>query len=240
LELKTRCDGLQLCEDSCQALGSTFHGKRCGSIGDIGCFSLQQTKSVSSGEGGVAVTNDEGVYDRLRHIRNHGNKYGVFQEKYRDIIATNYRLTEIQAAVALYALRDYPRVLKRQLERFKVLYESLAASHVFAPQEQYKYSTRNGYIIGSVIRKTITNPEGTRQRFLEKNHRFNRGTPGYVVGSGYSEVVYDLPAFQRFKASEHPCPNAEELVKRSVWFDARKMPMEIVKELAREIEKFRT
>lgn len=239
LELKTQYDGLVVCEDSCQALGSTFQDKMCGTIGDMGCFSLQQTKSLSSGEGGVVVTNDESLHDSLRHIRNHGNKYGKLQEKYTEIIASNYRLTEIQAAIALHALRNYPSVLKDQLERFHVLSDSLAVSEVLVPQGQYPKSSRNGYIIGSTIRTALRNPEATRKQFLEENHRFSRSLPGYVVGPGYSEVVYNLPAFRRLKLTEHPCPNAEELVKRSVWFDVRKMPMEIVKELGRQIEKFR-
>jgi dTDP-4-amino-4,6-dideoxygalactose transaminase len=239
MELKMRHDGLYVCEDSCQALGSTFRNQMCGSIGDMACFSLQQTKSLSSGEGGVAVTNSEILYECLKHIRNHGNKYGEFREKYSDIVATNYRLTEIQAAVAFHALRNYPNVIKDQLERFRILFDSLAGSEVFVPQAQPVNSSRNGYIVGSAIGTAIRNPEAGRQRFLEENRRFNRGLPGYVVGPGYSELVYDLPAFQRFKVTEHPCPNAEELVKRSVWFDVRKMTIDTVKELAREVEKFR-
>ena len=240
LELKKQRNRLLVCEDSCQALGSNYHSRMCGSIGDIGCFSLQQTKSLSSGEGGVAVTNDENIYDCLRHIRNHGNKYGKFQEKYRDIVATNFRLTEIQAAIGLHALREYPSVVKGQLERFNILFDSLTASQGLVPQKQYSDSSRNGYIVGSTITTSARHPERARERFLRENSRFNKGMPGYVVGPGYSELVYDLPAFRRFKVTEHPCPNAEGLVKRSVWFDVRKMPIEIVKELARKIEKFKT
>jgi dTDP-4-amino-4,6-dideoxygalactose transaminase len=240
MELKKRYDRLLIIEDSCQALGSTYQGKMCGSMSNIGCFSLQQTKSVSSGEGGMAVTNDDELYDRLRHIRNHGNKYGKFQAKYPDIIASNYRLTEIQAAIAFHGMRDYSQTVKEQLARFEILFESLTASEELEPQQTYPKSTRNGYIIGSAFRKTQRDPESARQRFLEENRRFNKGIPGFVVGPGYSEPVYDLPAFRRFKPNEHPCPNAEELWKRSVWYDVRKMPVETVKDLAREIEKFRS
>jgi dTDP-4-amino-4,6-dideoxygalactose transaminase len=238
--LKQVSGDLLVCEDSCQALGSVYHGRMCGSFGDLACFSLQQTKSLNTGEGGVVVTSNEELCDRLRHIRNHGNKYGTSQERFKDIVATNYRLTEIHALIGLHGLKAYAKVVKEQLERFRILYESLEASTVFLPQETYPNSTRNGYIIGSRLKPEISNPEDVRKRFLEKNSRFNRSMPGYVVGPGYSELVYDLPAFQKFKVTEHPCPNAEELWRRSIWFDARKMPKEIVKALGREIEKFRT
>jgi len=238
-ELKQKMNRLLIIEDTCQALGSIYHESMCGSIGDIGCFSFQQTKSVSSGEGGIAATNDDELFDRLRHIRNHGNKYGTFQAKYPDIIASNYRLTEIQAAIAYHGMQDYPRIVKEQLERFEILLESLTMAKEFEPQKTYPKSTRNGYIIGSTISKSNKEPQSARQRFLDDNRRFNRGIPGFVVGPGYSEPVYDLPAFRRFKPSEHPCPNVEELWKRSVWYDVRKMPVETVKDLGREIEKFR-
>jgi dTDP-4-amino-4,6-dideoxygalactose transaminase len=238
-KLKEMSAGLLVCEDACQALGSVFQGRKCGSFGDVACFSLQQTKSLNSGEGGVVVTNDEEMYNRLRHLRNHGNKYGPFQEKYKDIVATNYRLTELQALIALHGLKAYPKVVKGQLELFRILRESIIGSQFLLPQETYPKSTRNGYIIGSRIRPEVSDPENVRKGFLDKNRRFNKSRPGYVVGPGYSELTCDLPAFQRFKAAQHPCPNAEELQKRSIWFDIRKMPTETVKDLGREIEKFR-
>jgi dTDP-4-amino-4,6-dideoxygalactose transaminase len=237
--LKDACAGLPIIEDSCQALGSIFQGQKCGSFGELACFSLQQTKSLNSGEGGLIVTSDEETYNRLRYIRNHGNKYGAFQEKYKDIVATNYRLTELQSLIALHGLKNYPEVIKDQLKRFKILEESMVASKFLLPQETYPDSIRNGYIIGSRIQPNVPNPEDVRKRFLEKNRMFNKSIPGYVVGQGYSELAYDLPAFQRFKPNDHPCPNAEELLKRSIWFDVRKMTIETVKKLGREIEKFR-
>ncbi len=238
-ELKKMHINLHVCEDSCQGLGSTFDGKMCGSFGDTACFSLQQTKSLSSGEGGVVVTGSKELYDRLRHLRNHGNKYGPFRERFTDILATNYRLTEIQAAIALHALKGYPAIVRKQLEQFRIMSERLAASELLELQAQPRDSTRNGYIIGSRIQPRISDPERVRERLLKKIARFDRGIPGCVIGPGYSELVYDLPAFRRFKSTEHPCPQAEELVRRSIWFDVRKMPKEAVKELTREIEKFK-
>jgi perosamine synthetase len=239
LEMKKMRTNLHVCEDSCQALGSTFDGKMCGSFGDTACFSLQQTKSLSSGEGGVVVTNSEELYDRLRHLRNHGNKYGPFRERFTDIIGTNYRLTEIQAAIALHALKGYKAIVRKQIELFRIMSDGLTASEMLELQAQHKDSTRNGYIIGSRIQSRISDPERIRQKLLKRIARFNKGVPGCVIGPGYNELVYDLPAFRRFKSTEHPCPQAEELVRRSVWFDIRKMPKETVKELTRQIEKFK-
>jgi len=223
---------LVICEDAAQALGSVFRGKKCGQFGLVACFSLQQSKSLSTGEGGVIVTNNEKVYDMLRHIRNHGNKYGPFKKRFRNIIATNYRLTEIQAAIALHALKDYDKVVSAQRHRVRILTEAMRASRRFLAQRWPKNSEPNGYIVGSRIDGT----HRTRARFLRKTKRFNKGVPGYVVGPGYSELVYQLPAFRYLRAG---CPTAEAIVRHAVWIDARKMPIDVVKELAREIEHFK-
>jgi len=218
-----------ICEDAAQALGSTFRGKKCGSYGRAACFSLQQTKSLSTGEGGVVVTDDREVYDKLRHLRNHGNKYGPFRKIYSHMIATNYRLTEIQAAIAVHALRNYDKVVSAQRRRARVLIEAIQSSRVFVPQKWPDHSEPNGYIVGCRIRGS----HKARGRFLRMASRFNKGIPGYVVGGGYAELAYQLPALRYLKAS---CPTAEAVVRDAVWVDARKMPMEVVKELARTIE----
>ena len=223
---------LTICEDASQALGSVFRGKKCGQFGLVACFSLQQSKSLSAGEGGVIVTNSEEVCDRLRHIRNHGNKYGPFRRRFRNIIATNYRLTEIQAAIALHALKSYDRIVSAQRQRARILSEAMGTSRRFLAQRWPKNSEPNGYIVGS----RVDGVHMTRERFLRKVKRFNRGFPGYVVGPGYSELVYQLPAFQYLRAK---CPTAEAVLRHAVWIDARRMPIDVVKDLAREIERFK-
>lgn len=236
---KTSCvpgGKLLVVEDAAQAIGSTFDGVPCGSRADIATFSLQATKSVTCGEGGVCVTNNEEYYQRLLHIRNSGNKYGPFKERYSHIIATNYRLTEIGAAIATHSLKEFERTgLKAQIERAKILAEAMDKNRLFTQQGRplTEWTTEgNGYIIGS----TLPTPE-MRDRFLKKAKRFNRGEPGYVVGAGYSETVSQLPAFRRWATT--PCSVAEDLVTRFSWFDVRAMPMSTVKDLARVVEKFR-
>jgi perosamine synthetase len=88
--------GLTLIEDAAQAHGATVAGRPVGSFG-IGCFSMYATKNVWAGEGGIVTTNDDELATRLRLIRNQGTR-----EQYRyEIVGQNYRLTEIQAALAI-------------------------------------------------------------------------------------------------------------------------------------------
>lgn len=89
-------------EDACQAIGSAFNGKRAGAIGDIGAFSFYPAKNLGAyGDGGALVTNDKSVAERVRMLRNYGQK-----EKYHHVyLAYNRRLDSIQAAVLRVKLR---------------------------------------------------------------------------------------------------------------------------------------
>ncbi len=88
--------GVALVEDAAQALGATDRGRAVGSFG-VGCFSLYATKNLTSGEGGVVTCDDDALADRIRLLRNQG-----MRARYQyEIPGHNYRLTDLQAAVAI-------------------------------------------------------------------------------------------------------------------------------------------
>ena len=93
--------GLALIEDAAQAHGARFDGRAVGSFG-IGCFSFYATKNVMCGEGGMITTNDGTLADHLRLLRNQG-----MRARYQyEIVGHNYRMTELQAAIAIPQLRQ--------------------------------------------------------------------------------------------------------------------------------------
>jgi dTDP-4-amino-4,6-dideoxygalactose transaminase len=87
---------LNVVEDACQAHGALYNGKKVGSIGDIGCFSFYPTKNIGCcGDGGIAVTNNETLAEKMQMLRN----YGQSKKYYHDFMGYNSRLDEIQAAI---------------------------------------------------------------------------------------------------------------------------------------------
>jgi len=88
--------GLPVVEDACQAIGAGYRGKRAGAMGDLGCFSFFPSKNLGgAGDGGMVVSRDQGLADRVRQLRNHG-----MQPKYfHAMVGFNSRLDELQAAV---------------------------------------------------------------------------------------------------------------------------------------------
>jgi dTDP-4-amino-4,6-dideoxygalactose transaminase len=105
--------GIKVIEDAAQAPGSMLKGRYVGSWGDLGIFSLNFHKHIHTGEGGMIVTNDDNLALRCQLIRNHGeNAVEVFGvEDISNIIGSNYRLTEIQAAIASEQMKKLDNLL---------------------------------------------------------------------------------------------------------------------------------
>ncbi len=101
--------GLHLVEDAAQAHGATFQGRRAGSFGPA-MFSLYATKNLMTGEGGLATTDDDELADRLRLYRNHGMR----RRYYHDELGTNFKPTDLSAALGLAQL---PRLDERTARR---------------------------------------------------------------------------------------------------------------------------
>lgn len=115
---------LLLIEDAAQAFGATYKGRPVGSIGDIGAFSFNVYKTITSGDGGMIVTDDEEVYRRCFAFHDQGHaplRTGV-EIGERPFIGLDFRFTELQAAVLLAQLRKLPRIvnhLRANKRRYK-------------------------------------------------------------------------------------------------------------------------
>ena len=104
--------GLAVIEDAAHAPGALWRGRRCGAIGDVGCFSFFANKNLPVGEGGMVVTDDDAIAEQIRLLRSHGmttltwDRHRGHAHSY-DVVARgyNYRLDEIRAAIGLVQLR---------------------------------------------------------------------------------------------------------------------------------------
>jgi perosamine synthetase len=105
--------GLVTIEDAACALGASYRGQPCGTLGDMGCFSFHARKVITTGEGGMVVTDRTDLAERLQLLRSHGGLRGsgrfVFEEA-----GFNYRLSDIHAAVGIAQLRRLPDLVARR------------------------------------------------------------------------------------------------------------------------------
>lgn len=105
--------GLYVIEDCCQAVGASYRGNRVGTYGNIGAFSLNLFKTISSGDGGAVITNDDDLYERAFGFHDQGhkpNRLGV-EVGNRSIVGMNMRMNELTGAVALAQTRKLDEIL---------------------------------------------------------------------------------------------------------------------------------
>jgi len=115
---------LYVIEDAAQAHGAEWRGKKVGSMGNIAAFSFYPTKNMTTGEGGMITTNDDSLAEKVRMLRNHGQK-----ERYLHVeLGWNFRMTNIAAAIGLVQLQKLDRANEMRRENAKYYDEELAES----------------------------------------------------------------------------------------------------------------
>ena len=120
--------GIILIEDTAQALGASFEGKMLGTFGKIAIYSFDFFKIVTAGEGGAIITNDPETYQVATQHADHGHSHVGTNRgaEPHPIIGTNFRISELHAAVGLAQFRKLPYMLSRQRENKKILEKFLA------------------------------------------------------------------------------------------------------------------
>lgn len=117
---------LMVIEDVAQANGGTYRGRPLGSLGHVGCFSLQQSKVIAAGEGGMLVTNSEELWQRaVLYHDGAGYQFRFLERKIPAFPGQNYRLTELQAALSLGQLEKMPDLVRATRENKRKLVERL-------------------------------------------------------------------------------------------------------------------
>jgi dTDP-4-amino-4,6-dideoxygalactose transaminase len=116
--------GIPVIEDCCQAYLAEYKGKLVGTMGDIGCFSLQQSKHITAGDGGIVVTNDEGLGSRMRLFADKGWPREGDVRDYL-FLGINYRMNELTGAVAAAQCGKVENVVEKRRRAAKLLTEAI-------------------------------------------------------------------------------------------------------------------
>jgi dTDP-4-amino-4,6-dideoxygalactose transaminase len=114
-ELKAIADrhGIPIIEDSAQAFGATYCGRGVGGIGKVGTYSFNEYKTITCGDGGMVVTDDAALYERMFAIHDQGHAPDRLESKYapRPFLGMNFRMTELSGAVLLAQVAKLPRIV---------------------------------------------------------------------------------------------------------------------------------
>jgi perosamine synthetase len=108
--------GIPVIEDAAEAIGSVYQDKRAGSMGRFGAFSFHGTKTLTTGEGGILVTNDSDLYERVLTLSNHGRARGQVKQFWPDVVGYKYKMSNIQAAIGCGQLERIDQLTLRKRE----------------------------------------------------------------------------------------------------------------------------
>jgi perosamine synthetase len=106
--------GIPVIEDAAEAIGSVYKGRRAGSIGKFGTFSFHGTKTITTGEGGLFVTNDKALYDTVLTLSNHGRAIGQTKQFWPDMVGFKYKMSNVQAAIGCAQIERIDELIERK------------------------------------------------------------------------------------------------------------------------------
>lgn len=177
---------LILIEDCCQSHGAEWKGKKAGSFGEAGCFSFYPTKNMTTGEGGMIVTDKKHIYENAKMLTNHGMKVRY----YHDIIGYNYRMTNIAAAIGLRQLEKLDEFNKKRTENAFVLDENINNELLEKPfVDKNTKHTYNQY--------TLKIRQAKRDQFVDYLKKNDIGTGVYYSLTIPEQKCYSEYSFQR-------------------------------------------
>ena len=211
---------LAVVEDCAQAHGAMIDNKPVGSFGDIGCFSFCQDKIITTGgEGGMLVTNDQAVFEKMWSRRDHGKDFELCR-KAKDTpefkwlvtaIGTNWRLTELQAAIGRLQLRKLPNWSRARQANAAILADTLSscgAIEVSSPSSNINHAFYKFY---AFIDPRALSANWSRDRICEALNAKH-----IPAGMGACPDVSEEQAFKSVLGSQAPHPNAQYIADRSI------------------------
>lgn len=110
---------IRLIEDAAQSLGGKYAGRMSGSAADVAAFSFHGTKTLTTGEGGMFVTNDDATFERAQFLRDHGRSRANYKNFYNTEVAYKYRMSDLQAAFGLAQLERIEQLLEKKRKIFQ-------------------------------------------------------------------------------------------------------------------------
>lgn len=200
-------NNLYLIEDCAEAIGSQYHGKMIGSFGDISCFSFFGNKTITCGEGGMVLTNDDELFRKAATLKNQG--LSPLREYWHDVVGYNYRMTNIQAAIGLAQFEHIEPIINAKIDNANWYMEELKDLPVVfhKPSEENILHT---YWMCSILCENQAIRDGLRyylkEQGVETRPTFNmiHTMPMYLDSNGISFPVAEALAERGMNLPSYP------------------------------------
>lgn len=196
---------LIIIEDAAQAPGARYKGKSAGTLGDMGVYSLNYHKHIHCGEGGIVVTDDDLLADKLRLIRNHAESVveGMGFSDLVNMVGFNYRMTEIEAAIAREQLKKLDSLTDERIRNIGYITEKLSQIPCLKPAKVREHCRHVFY--KHAITFDMEKAGVSREKFLEAVKAELtpielREDEGINISGGYVKPIYLMPMYQKLTA----------------------------------------
>jgi perosamine synthetase len=165
-----RQHGIAVIEDAAEAIGSEWHGARAGSLGTFGTFSFHGTKTITTGEGGMFVTNDDALYERVLTLSNHGRSRSQKKQFWPDEIGFKYKMSNVQAAIGLAQIERIDELVGRKRQIFSLYREHIGQLGDIQLNPEPS-DTANGFWMPTAVfsRESGVTREGLKTAFAAEN-----------------------------------------------------------------------
>lgn len=233
-------------EDTAQAFGAELNGKKAGTIGNCGAFSLQAGKTITSGEGGFIATNSKKIYDLAKMYHDNGGfrvgcDYPTWENK-NTIYGENFKITELQSAIANEQLKKINTILDKQKKNYDYIID-----HIDKKFYKLRPYIKNSKLVFSNVSIEF-DTENECNKFIKYMNDNGIGfniycsnlinefdTFKYKNSWHHSKFPYNISKYDKTK-----CPNAESLFRRVAWFSlSASLKKKHLKYIVKKLEEYK-
>ena len=183
---------IKIIEDAAEMIGQTYYKKKCGSFGDISTFSFYANKHITTGEGGMILTNNRKIYEKSKSLRNLCFGLGVKRFDHDDI-GWNYRMTNLQAAVGCGQLKNISWIIKRKREIGKRYISILnKCNKIYIQPEKIRYSKNIFWVFGVLLKK---NTNISRDQLVKKLSKHKIDTRNFFYPMHKQKIFKKMKLF---------------------------------------------
>jgi perosamine synthetase len=201
---------IKIIEDAAEVIGLKYKNRMCGSFGDVSIFSFYANKHITTGEGGMIVTNNRTIYEKCKSLRNLSFSKSYYDRFNHDDIGWNYRLTNLQAALGCAQLKKINWIVKRKKEIGNKYYSKLhKLNKIILQTNRTSYAKNIYWVFGIVLKK---GSKLNRDDIMKKLFKQNIETRPFFLPMHEQQIFKKMKLFKKIKL-----PNAEYISKNGFY-----------------------
>jgi perosamine synthetase len=196
--------GLYVIEDAAEAHGAEYKGRKVGSFGDIACFSFYGNKIITTGEGGMCLTNNKELAEKIKILRDHG--MNPKKKYWHDIIGFNYRMTNLQAALGVAQLKKIEKFIKRKRKIAKLYAEELSSINGITLHPEMPWAKCVYWLYSILVNEKETGVN--RDKLTKRLQNYGIETRNFFY------PLHEMPLYNKYAKSS--CPVSSNLSRKGL------------------------